>query len=161
MMKHNKKELIERLIGQIVAKSNNMAEAAEDARQLSISAPGRNQSRYDSSKEEFGYLADGLNIRSQEIASGIGMIRAAFFPDRPETVVQGSLVRVEEGSGRHSDYLILPYGGGEFIETNEGDVDVITPSAPLCEAMIGKRIGEEFSFSARDKQRTYRIEDIA
>lgn len=156
----NKRELVSKLVTKLAEKQVEIAAAAEDARQLSIAAPGRNNSRYDSSKEEFGYVADGLNLRSMDIGRGTGDIQAAFLPDMPHSVVEGAFVRLHEGGTSYANYLILPYGGGETIETDEGDIDVITPSSPLGSAMMGKKAGEPFSLHIRGTKREYRVEEI-
>ncbi|MFH1802523.1 MAG: hypothetical protein ABH864_03655 [archaeon] len=159
-MAHDKRKLLERLLEQMVEGSNVLAGAASNARQASIDAPGAMVSRYDSAKEEQGYLADSLNLRHAEKVNGAGRIRSTPLPQNPQSVAVGTLVRLENRNGL-SDYFVLPYGGGEFIETDEGDITVVTPSAPIFKAMQGRRVGEDFVFSVRGRQITYRVLELS
>lgn len=158
-MAHDKRKLLERLLVQMDEGSEFLAGAASNARQASIDAPGAMQSRYDSTKEEQGYLADGLNLRHAERVGGAGRIRSTPLPKDPQSVAVGTLVRLENSKGT-SDYFVLPYGGGEFIETDEGEVTVVTPSAPIFGAMQGRRVGEDFMFRVGDRQIVYHILEI-
>ena len=158
-MVQDKYNLLEKLLAKIGNNAEVIAGAAQYSRQAAIDAPGRNQSRYDSSREEQGYLADGLNLRRQQIITGIHEAGATQLPQRPESVMVGTLVRLDQ-DGQTSDYFVLSYGAGNWIESEEGEVLVITPNSPLFQAMKGKKKNEEFSFSLDRRRMQYKIVDI-
>lgn len=158
-MAHDKRELLERLLGQMDEGSDILAGAASNARQASIDAPGAMQSRYDSTAEEQGYLADGLNLRHAEKVGEASRIRSTPLPQDPQSITVGTLARLENSRGV-TDYFVLPYGGGEFIETDEGEVTVVTPSAPIFKAMQGRQVGEDFVFNVRDRKIVYHVLEI-
>ena len=156
----DKNQLLEKLAEQISGNADTMGDAAQNARQASIDAPGRNQTRYDSSKEEQGYLADGLNIRHAELCFGASMVKSTRLPMNPGKVVVGSLVKLN-ANGNSGHYFVLPYGGGQWIETEEGEVTVVTPESPLYRAMEGRRAGETFRLNAAKRTIDYTITEIA
>jgi len=161
MIKYNKEDLVERVINQMSRSKEQIAKAAEIAKQSSIEAEGAMQTRYGSEKEECGYLADGLNIRMQKKTKEIITIRLLKLLENPDYVTQGTLVRLKDiDRGELSDYLILPYGGGETIETNEGRVTVVTSQSPLLNSMINLKIGDEFSFIFGIRKKNYKIVEI-
>jgi len=155
MNRLNKKELLDNLIYQLERKAKIMTTAAEGARQDSINAEGRMQTRYGSEKEESGYLADGFNLRKSEIKEGIARLEKFQLPENPDKIVNGVFVQVKE-NGDFDNYFILPYGGGETLKTEKREVTVLSPISPIAKAMLNKRIGESFDFGRGN----YTIEGI-
>jgi len=156
---YNKSELIASLTEQLGAGLECMTASAEGARQASVEAPGAMQSRYDSGKEENGYLADALNLRSVGMKRGINGMRFTELPENPVNVGVGCLVRVEDDFGQ-DDYLVLPYAGGETIETNHGDVTVVTPEAPLGKSLMGLEKGGLGSYEVGGKTIDFKVIDL-
>jgi len=72
----SKQDLVAKLLTRLSETSENTALARANARQASIDAPGAMVSRYDSSKEEQGYLADALGLRSIEIGHSTNKLRS-------------------------------------------------------------------------------------
>lgn len=159
MIPYQKSEVLEKLICQIERTSEVVAQAAERTRQDVINAEGRMQTRYGSEKEETGYLADGLSQRNQEIRQGLGLLRSLNLPQSPQKVERGCLVRIADERGDASDYFILPYGGGESIATEHGEITVLSPTAPLGRLILNKSKGDRFPFNGMSKQ-TYTIIDL-
>lgn len=155
MIEYDKRLIIEKLVSQLEQKTQIIAKAAENARQDSIVAEGRMQTRYGSEKEESGYLADGLMMRRNSVEQGIGVLSKLQLPENPERVTSGTLVRVREGSDL-SYYFVLPYGGGETLEINGGEITILSPVSPIAKAMVNKRRGENFPFGRMQ----YTIDDL-
>lgn len=154
MIPYKKSQLLEKLIAQIEQNSEMVARSAERVRQDSINAEGRMQTRYGSEKEETGYLADGLNQRNQEIQNGLSILRSLSLPQSPQRVERGCVVRLNDSQAENTDYFILPYGGGESLITEYGEVTILSPTAPLTRSMLNKTIGEQFSFGGQKQSYT-------
>lgn len=157
---YDKQALIEKLGERINGKSKIVSQAAQNAKQETIEAEGRMQTRYGSSKEETGYLADGLNLRRQELdraVSDLGLIKVV---NGYEKISSGSLMRLQDSFGEITDYLILPYGGGEEIEGEDGIVIIITPSSPIARSALNKRKGETFRFGVGTHTIEYKVIDV-
>jgi transcription elongation GreA/GreB family factor len=156
MIPYQKPQLLQQLITQLERNAGLISRAAENVRQDVINAEGRMQTRYGSEKEETGYLADGLSQRNQEILRGLDVLKAMPLPQSPQKVERGCLVRLNDGH-ENSDYFILPYGGGESLPTEHGEVTIISTTAPLSKAMLSKSKGEQFNGIG---QRKYTIVDF-
>ena len=156
---YNKSELVETLLERLGSVLECMTASAENARQASVEAPGAMQSRYDSSKEEQGYLADACNIISHQMKRELSGMRFIELPKNPSFVATGCLVRVEDDLGIE-DYLILPYTGGEIIETEKGEVIVMTPNAPFAQAMLGLQKGDLGSYATDGNTVGFKIVDL-
>ena len=138
MIHYQKHQLLQQLIEQLERGSDIVAKAAERTRQEAITAEGRMQTRYGSEKEETGYLADGLSQRNQAIQNGVGLLRSFDLPQNPIRVGRGCIVRVADDQGEPNDYFVLPYGGGESLSTEHGEVTVLSPTAPLGKLILNK-----------------------
>ena len=128
--------------------------SAERTRQDAINAEGRMQTRYGSEKEETGYLADGLKQRNRDILKGIELLRALPLPQSPQRVERGCLVRIADEQGEANDYFVLPYGGGESISTEHGEITVLSPTAPLGRVILNKTKGDLFPFNGTKQNGT-------
>lgn len=155
MIPYQKSQLLEKLIAQIEKNSEMVARSAERVRQDSINAEGRMQTRYGSEKEESGYLADGLSQRNQDIQNGLRTLRSLSLPQAPQRIERGCLVRIADERTESADYFILPYGGGESLITEYGEVTILSPTAPLTRSMLNKGLGEQFSFGGQ--RQTYTV----
>jgi len=142
----DKRELLEVVISQLSGTSEHVGVAHASARQSAIEAPGAMHSRYDSSKEEAQYLTDALTMRRNEIEDSIRQLRGYRFSES-DSIIEGSLVNLQRDENFHK-YFVLPIAGGEKIETEEGEIMVITSKAPLYNSMAGKKQGNIFTFKA-------------
>ena len=156
MIKYDKQDVLEHIIGKVHDTTKTAQDSAMRARQAAIDAPGRNQSRYDCTKEEQSYLADALNIRGEQLSREALILRRLHLPSNPERVDVGSLIYTADTFGLNY-YFILPNSGGETVEMNDGkEVMVMTPESPLAREMIGKRKGDAFLF----KGNVYTVLDL-
>lgn len=124
----------------------------ERTRQDVIEAPGRMQSRYDSSKQESGYLADALQKRLMQIKGELITIGGVKI-DRANTgVVEiGSLIEITEEK-KKKFYIILLGGGGTIVKNSTLDctVTVITPVSPIGKTLMNTTKGDLVMFGRRE-----------
>lgn len=106
---------------------------------------------------EQSYLARGQALRIAEQTTELSALRSlqpkAFAPDAP--VDLGALVTLEDSDGRETTYFLLPHGGGHSLD--EGRVQVVTPTAPLARAVLGRQEGDETTLKLGGKVRDYAI----
>ena len=157
-MNYDKTALLQAVKESLTDGFTNIHEASEMARDDSIRAPGRMESRYDSSREELGALADSLNNRKAEIASGLASLSGCPLPENPTRVGLGCIALVELiGKGQVLEYFVLPYGGGTRIKGPRDEILVVTPESPIAEAMLGRCIGSRFTTRS---QKQYQVKEI-
>ena len=105
---------------------------------------------------EAGYLAKGQSVRAAEIKRALRELQAlpvrAFTKDEP--VIAGALVVTKDtDSQARAQVFIAPAGGGIKLVIAGVSVQVVTPSSPLGDALMGKRAGDQVNVLAGGKKR--------
>ncbi len=158
----NKIALLDHVIERLEVMLNRAEQAREDAQSDANAHLGRQQSRYDTFKEEAQYLAAAHERRIAEIASWLGAcmslrrqllnevqisLHSAGSPG-DKAVRAGSLVTIiyYRDDGTLSDpvaLFILPCGFGEEIAGEGIRIPVFSSDSPVARALLGKKQGEE------------------
>jgi hypothetical protein len=159
-MNLNKNYILKRVIAQIERREETIKNSAERSRDASNNAPGRMESRYDSTKMEHGYLADSLNFARVEIQGGLEILSGFSLPEDNKKISLGSLVEIQSHDGIKMKVFILPYGGGETVEEEEEEITIITPESPIGREIMGKDAGYQFILPTKRKPISYRISEI-
>jgi hypothetical protein len=126
-------------------------------RQMAAEAPGRIASRYDSSREETSWLADGQAAVLVEWERNMAAL--AVLPVHASAQVQtGSLCLFTQGSLQSRMMcLICPGGSGFECEIDGETVTFLSPMSPLARAAAGKKAGDMLSLNAGNQ---FRIEEV-
>lgn len=123
--------------------------AAVESQRATHEAATHEESRPENDKDtralEASYLARGLAQRVVDLtatkAAFTALSHAVLDDDTP--VAAGALVVLEDEDARESVYFVAPSGGGLRVQIAGTDVRVVTPQAPLGEALLGKRRGDD------------------
>ena len=114
-----------------------------EAKRDTIAAEGRMVTRYDSTKTEVGWLADGFLKDVRELEKCILKANeGTWFREKGEAVGIDSLVRVREEDGYECFYYIVRERGGVDLAADGRDVYCVSVSAPIAKELFGKKIGE-------------------
>ncbi len=148
----NKPFLIEKILESLKKESAFLKEELGRVSQEAIQAPGRMESRYDSSKQELSYEANRIQQRMDMLEENMNIISAFRQSNDISSAGVGSLISARKDNGQSCAFFILPSGEGELVES----VMVISPKSPIFPAMEGKKAGESFSF----RDTAYIIESI-
>jgi len=120
-------------------------------------AEGRMKTRYDSSKTELGYLASAQADRVLELEQNIHTIKQLPISKvNTEKVHIGTIVSIQQNQEEQQHYFLLPCCGGTSIEYEGKEIIIITPQAPMGQAMLHKEQGSQFMF----REKTYNIKNI-
>lgn len=126
------------------------ARAAHDA---ALEGATHEEARPENDKDTRGleqsYLARGLAQRVAELEVAVGAVPAMTLA-KPARVGVGALVTVEEESTERR-FFVAAHGGGVVLP---GEVTVVTPSAPIGRALLGRAIDDECEVVAGGKRRT-------
>ena len=111
---------------------------------------------------ESQYLARGLAQRVEELSDTIAKLTALkvrdFGDDDP--IALSALVTVEGEDGETTRYLLAPAGGGRKIESGGETVVVVTPSAPVGRALLGKRRADAIAIRTPNGTRECEIAEV-
>jgi transcription elongation GreA/GreB family factor len=122
--------------------------ALVDAQKSTQSAATHEESRAESDKDmrstELSYIARGQAMRVQAIETERARVAAmqvvAFAPSAAVGV--SALVRIADANGERCVF-IAPGGGGQRIRIGDNHIDIVTPTSPLGEALVGACPGDE------------------
>ena len=128
-----------------------------NTRQMAAEAPGRISSRYDTSREETSWLADGQH--SVLSAWQRSLAALAVLPSRPcDRFQTGSLCQLRDTYQQTRMLcLVCPGGAGFDCEIDGHKVLLLSPASPLARAAAGKGSGCIVKLNSTT---TYVIEEI-
>jgi len=143
-----KKEIFDEIIKKLQKTLESTIEQADAVRDAAINAPGRNESRYDSTKEEMSYLSNALFKKAHDMQNIIKELVNFSLPKETSTVLLGSLVEINTNNSSQLIFLI-PCGGGQKIKVGNTSIFAVSKQAPLYSVLLGKKIGETTSFNGK------------
>lgn len=93
---------------------------------------------------EQSYLARGQAQRVVELQDALNKLKALELREfSPSSAIGlGALVALDDGR-EVVHYFIAPAGGGLRIALGHTEVRVVTPQAPIAQALLGKRQGDD------------------
>lgn len=160
----NRARLLEQIINHLEDSLKLNIDAAEQAHETATHGENVAENRHDTLGLEAAYLAQG---QSQRVVAGevdILSFKALRDLKHSESIAMGSLVAlVNEGAdeGDKSQLLFIgPAAAGLKLVTDQNEIVVITPSAPLGRALMGHFIHEEIEFSVAGKTSIFEITAI-
>ena len=119
----------------------------------------RQEDKHDMRSTEESYLARGQAQRVADLemdrATLRSLVRLDFRDGRP--IASSALVALEDADEDLMVVLLAPAGGGQSARVQGVDVRVVTPTAPLARALVGKEEGDEVLVIAGRSTREYEI----
>lgn len=152
----DKNAILNLLVAMLDEEVEQITKSLNYHRDAAIEAEGRMISRYDSTKAEMSYLADGHQVRLIEANRLISTLKNMGTIGPKTKVEVGALVQLET-TGETKFYLILPGGAGRVIAVDDLNVTVISAASPLYKKMKGLEQGEEFDLNGK----TYNIKSLS
>ncbi|AHF89226.1 Transcription elongation factor, GreA/GreB [Opitutaceae bacterium TAV1] len=137
------------IIRQLEAELDTQIRAARDSHDEATSEESKPENKYDMHSQEAAYLAEGQARLAGELASAIEAWRTLPLPAGGTHVATGSLVVLEDGSGKLHRYFLGPQRGGLSVETGDGEITVLTPTAPLGRQLLGRVPGDSVPLPGR------------
>jgi transcription elongation GreA/GreB family factor len=140
----DKHALREAILTALREEQARQARAAADAHEEATSEESRPENKWDTHSQEAAYLAEGQSRQVQEATEAIGLFASLPLPSfsAADPAALGALVTLDSG-GTPSRYFLGPRAGGLTVETNVGEVMVLTPQSPLGRQVLGRRVGDE------------------
>lgn len=157
----DKSALLRTLIATLESDIARAKSSAQRTREGAIHEEARPENDKDTRALEASYLARGQAQRvvdlELECKAVTFMSVRAFGPDDP--IDLGALVALEDDDGTRW-YFLAPAAGGRSLPHAAGNVDVITPQAPLGQALIGKLKGDDLELRLGGRLRELAIVDV-
>lgn len=151
------------LMAELIERLTEALDVSQAAHRAAVEGATHEQAKPENDKDTRGleqsYLARGQALRIAEQTAQLAALKVLPLRRMSETapIDMGALVTLSEGDTT-ACYLILPGGGGLMLDN--GAVQVVTPTAPICRAMIGKRVGDETVLSIGGRTREFVVEAV-
>lgn len=157
-MQHLINAIIEKLqleLGTAVAASQQAHDSATHSENIAAN-------KYDTLAVEAAYLAHGQSMRIAELKESIILYQQFQRPvfDACATIQLGALVCLEDDREEQRRLLIGPAAGGLQVNGAMGHVQVITPTAPLGHALLGKRVDDEVECTINQRKESFIVVSV-
>lgn len=150
----DKAEVLDALRVRTEQRLAQLRDAQRDAQAGATHTEARPEHAKDTRATEGAYLARGLAERVETLHDAVAILRAlsltSFGP--ADAVGLTALVGVRDEDDVESVYFIAPAGGGERLVVDGIDILVLTPRAPLGEALVGRHAGDEIELVLRGRR---------
>lgn len=133
--------------------------AAQTAYEAATHEENVAENKYDTLGLEASYLATGQARRMAEIAQALSRVRELRIAEHaPEHGLRiGDYVELENAEGEVRALFIGPDAAGLVVQADGRTVTVITPNAPLGQALLRHREGDEVHLHVAGKPQHYVI----
>jgi transcription elongation GreA/GreB family factor len=156
-MKTSKEAVLKGFIEKFKAEHAALIRSAKAAHQAATHEESKAEDRHDTFAIEASYLAAGQAVRVEELDRTIVEFESFLAGTSPhDQIAVGDLVTYEcEGATTHA--FLAKNGGGTKLTLDGVTVQVISPTSPLGDELMGRKAGEEFELELRGSVRDYRI----
>lgn len=155
----DKQQVLDTIIRALEARVEIARIAVQTAYETATHEENIAENKYDTLGLEAAYLTQGQARRLVECEADLATYKN-FTPKsfgEDDAIGLGALVQLEDAA-KHSQYLFLgPAAGGLKIEQQDVDILVITPSAPLGHALLGRFVDDAVSVRVGASSRHYEI----
>lgn len=133
--------------------------AAQTAYEAATHEENVAENKYDTLGLEASYLATGQVRRMAEITQALTRLRAwAVAAHAPERGIQvGDCVALEDAQGGIRLLLLAPDAAGLVVQAGGETITLITPRAPLGQALMGKHEGDDISMAVGKHLSDYQV----
>lgn len=140
----NKSKVVSLIVEKLQSDLTVANQAVKAAHERATHEETQAKSQYDTFALEASYLAHGQSKRAEELSLALGKYQSLAvrdFNDRSEIALT-ALVQLENEDGEEKLVFLGPDSGGLKITCDGKRVVIVTPNAPLGEALLGKSVGD-------------------
>lgn len=147
----NKKYVVAALQKEVLKNLELALAAAKNTYDIATHEDSKAENKYDTRGLEASYLAGAQALRVADLRDTLALISNFNARDFSEDdkIALGALVELRSAK-KVLWALLLPKGGGQSVQLESQQVQIVTPESPLGLLLIGKMVGEEFNISARE-----------
>lgn len=158
----NKKLLLDEIIKTLEALYQDAFDAAMRAYDTATDNENEAENKYDTLGLEAAYLAHGQSRRVAECAADLNTFKKLkeFEADSRKIIKIGTLIYLVDNDDKKFVVFLGPAAGGLNVTFEEKNIAIVTPAAPLGNALLGRFIDDEFELKLGLIKKHYTITDI-
>ena len=156
---NNKETILDTLDGILEARLIDFTRRARETAKEATHEEAKAEDDKDTRALEQTYLARGQAERvaaaQRELQLFRSMQRRSWTDELP--IAAGALVQLEDEEEQERSVLLLPLGAGIKLTAGDQDIQVITPTSPLGEALLAKETGDLIEIHLGGRRREWTI----
>jgi hypothetical protein len=139
----DKEKIVQAILDRLTADFETHQTTSKKTRAAGNDTETKSEGKYDTRSTEENYLADGLAKKALAAAQAAKAFKDLRFEEFSSTqpIHLGALVGLSFGD-EHAWFFLGPAAGGLEIECRGELVTVITAGSPLCDQILGKKVGD-------------------
>ncbi|SEA56946.1 GreA/GreB family elongation factor [Desulfuromusa kysingii] len=147
----DKDALRQQIIAQLKADYALLLHAAKSSHAAATHEENIPDNKYATLGLEASYLAQGQANRAQEILQAIQTFETLTLIDfaADAAIRLTALVQLEDDAGQARLVFLGPAAGGLLLDSDGGEVMIITPASPLGRELLGKQCGDLVELNGR------------
>ena len=154
----DKKKLISAIIAQLEKELTTAIAAANASREAATNEESQPENEYDTRALEESYLAGAYSKRVADLEEQISVFKHVEAKDftSNDKITSTALIELEH-EGKNQFVFLMSKGGGIHCHFDGKMIQVITPSSPLGETLLGLKEGDFASVEVGDDVKEYEI----
>lgn len=158
----NKSLLLKQILEALEVLHQGAIDAAMLAYETATHEENVAENKYDTLGLEASYLAQGQARRVSECEADLTAFKrlavTEFSQKMPINV--GALIYLEDEQGNEQSLFLGPAAGGLKITCCHKDIVIITPTAPIGQALLGQHVEDEVIINVGGKDGRYEIVEV-
>ena len=157
----DKKKIIDLIVAKLEEDLKILRAAAQAAYEAATDEEARPENEYDTRALEASYLAGAQARRVMDIEEQLTLYKYLEVKNFKADAAVGPTALVEISlNSKKSFVFIAPKGGGINISLDGKSIQILSPSSPLGEALVGLRVGDEAIVENSEHTKEYEILSI-
>lgn len=154
----NKKKIIQKVLEHFIQELAALKSAAIATYEAATNEESKPENEYDTRGLEASYLAGAQAKRVAEVEELIFIYKDLEVKSfAPEAAIQATALVEVKLNNRSSWVFLMAKGGGTILNVDGTSVQVVSPTSPLGEALLGLKAGDTAVVEAGSKTREYEI----
>lgn len=139
----DKKEILKLFIDALESDLHQLEASIQAAKDEATHEESKPENEYDTRALETGYLVKAQSKRILDAKEVIGTFKYITLKNFSEKdgIQATALIRIDN-QGREQILFYMPSGGGRTLTFKSLKIQIITPSSPLGEALLGLKVGD-------------------
>lgn len=156
-----KQEIFGEVIQKLEEEFSVIQNASKVAHEAATHEESKAEDQYDTRGLEASYLAEAQSARASEMQKSIKVLKEFSLPSfaSGDSIQPGALVEMLQDNQPFWIFF-LPAGAGITTQFAGKKILVVTTSSPFGKEIRGKKIGDNFEFSAKGNPKEYEVVNL-
>ena len=152
-----KKKLVAQVLEELERERQTLIQAAIESREAATHEESKAEDKYDTRGLEASYLAGAQAKRAMDLEKIIYDLSHLEISTAKDSIGVTALVKLRVNDEGISKVFLIPHAAGISLSSGSEKIQIVTPSSPLGQELLGKSTGDEFEVSLAKQKQHYEI----